>query len=58
MDVMLVQELSVSAGGTADGGLGDGVHANNARRACVVLPQCLRRHVVESEMSAEEWCAV
>ena len=56
--VILVQELSVSAGRTADGGLGEGVHANSALTFCVVLPECMRRHVVESELSAEEWCAV
>ena len=56
--VILVQEMSVSAGGTADGGLGDGVYANSAGAACVVLPKNMRRHVVESELSADEWCAV
>ena len=56
--VLLVQELSVTAAGAVAAGLGEGVHANNAGTACVVLPKSVRRHVVESELSADEWCAV
>ena len=56
--VLLVQELSSTAEGAAASGLGEGVHANKAGTACVVLPNSVRRHVVESELGADAWCAV
>ena len=37
--VLLIQELSVSAEGAVEEGLGEGVHANKARRACIGLPK-------------------
>ena len=54
--VLLVQELSSTAEGAAAIGLGEGVHANRAGTACVVLPKSVRRHVVESELGADAWC--
>ena len=56
--VLLVQELSSAADGAAAAGLGEGVHVNKAGTACVVLPRSVRQHVIESELSADAWCAV